>query len=733
MTRFLLCFASLFLGIQIPKVQEHIIMWCIKKYTKLPPVHIECDIGFAPFFLNLKTIHVDDMVNMRDIEVNYRFLTNIDVNIKYFETLIPHPHESLRSTMPIRGHGRGSFKNLSNFELTIDSNVGQLNINENTTNAQLKIPKLHDMLPALTVTCSMATFSPELGVKLISIQGEGWVLKKPAYLYLNQVCDPIDIISPYGQIFINELVIPFDYVDKGIIKNNKPWQGRAAIHIDKGIPLHVICQLKGIQNVPFFDMTTDINIAKLFKGVAHFKGSFDDAILLIKGTSPYGHIDGTTRVHLTNQSFKNLILSAQGNLKNIDTDDILEGKYLIKLTGFGRFLNPMIEGFIEVKQGLYTNLDNGTTLQNINLKAILKNKKILIQQCTGYDAPQKVKKQPKMFQAKGSINLLNIQNPTIDLNISFQDFQIADSPFFFARFDGNLNILGTIQHPLIKGHAQLKKGRIVLDEVTAFDTSKIKIINKPIKKNKKTKAHLQIPIDIKLDIPSKLYIRGMGFNSEWKGKLWVKGNLPDPYLEGQLSSKRGFFNFVGKRLKLQKSYIFYSMNYPNQPKLSIVMVKSSLDSPDVFLKMLGQTPKIEFSITTFPEKSVLDGLSLLIFSKESKDISLLQAAQLTSVFKVFKSKKDINLLTQVQTILENAPIHLKNYERFDAKKGEVKYTNAIGISKEFKNAQVSIDQSTEQHSSTQLSVQVPLSKNLNIDATMGTEHSGIGLNYQKRY
>ncbi len=729
-TRLLLCCACLFLGIQIPHVQEEVITWYIKKYTNLPPVHIECNVGFVPFFLNIKKIHIHNVIEMNDIDIQYRFLTHIDIHVKDFKTLIPVLHENLHALMPIRGHGQGSFKDLKNFTSIIQTNIGSFHINQDMTLARLTIPKLYDAVPPLMIECSVATLSPESGVRLMSVQGEGWYLKQPVSLYLNHVCDPINMVSPYGRVLINELVIPFEYRQGEIFKNKKPWQGRAIVNIEKGIPLHVICQLKGTQALPSFDITTDINIEKLFKGIARLSGSLNQATFSVKGASPYGDVQGAALINLFDQSFENLVVSSQGNLKSVNMGDILEGKYLIKLAGFGTFLNPKIEGFIQLNQGLYTNLDNGTTLQNIDLKAIFKNQKITIEHCVGYDAPKKSNKTPKMFQVKGSINLLQIKNPTLDLNISFKDFQIADSPLFFARFDGDLNVSGTIQKPFIKGHAQLKKARIVLDEVAAFDTSKVKIMNKPIKKKKKNKTSFQIPIDLKLDIPSKLYIRGMEFNSEWKGELWVKGCLPDSYLEGQLRSKRGFFNFVGKRLKLQKSYIFYSKNYPNQPKLSIVMVKNSLDTPDVFLKMLGQAPKFEFSITTFPESSVLDGLSLLLFSKESKDISLLQAAQLTSVF---KSKKDIGFLIQVQTILENAPIYLKQYERFDAKQGETKHTSAIGISKEFKNAQISIDQSTEQHSSTQLSLQVPWSKNVSVDATMGSGYSGVGLNYQKRY
>ena len=55
-----------------------------------------------------------------------------------------------------------------------------------------------------------------------------------------------------------------------------------------------------------------------------------------------------------------------------------------------------------------------------------------------------------------------------------------------------------------------------------------------------------------LDIPGRLFVRGRGLDSEWNGKLALKGDLADPLVEGEIDVRRGHFDLLDRRFTIDR-------------------------------------------------------------------------------------------------------------------------------------------------------------------------------------
>ena len=54
-------------------------------------------------------------------------------------------------------------------------------------------------------------------------------------------------------------------------------------------------------------------------------------------------------------------------------------------------------------------------------------------------------------------------------------------------------------------------------------------------------------MDLKIDLPGQVFVRGRGLQSEWQGKLQVTGSVDKPRLVGKLEIKRGYVDFLDQR------------------------------------------------------------------------------------------------------------------------------------------------------------------------------------------
>ena len=135
------------------------------------------------------------------------------------------------------------------------------------------------------------------------------------------------------------------------------------------------------------------------------------------------------------------------------------------------------------------------------------------------------------------------------------------------------------------------------------------------------------PIDLTIDAPGRMFIRGRGLDAEMGGSLKLGGTTAEIIPTGKFNLIRGRLDILGKRLTLEEGLAQLQGNF--EPYIRMA-ASSQTDTALVRVEVEGEVenPEIRFSsVPSLPEDEVL---AQLLFGRSATRISPFQAAQLAS-------------------------------------------------------------------------------------------------------
>ncbi len=138
------------------------------------------------------------------------------------------------------------------------------------------------------------------------------------------------------------------------------------------------------------------------------------------------------------------------------------------------------------------------------------------------------------------------------------------------------------------------------------------------------------PLDIRIDAPSRIFIRGRGLDAELGGALRLRGTTADVVPEGQFDLVRGRLDILGKRLDLTEATAQLQGNF--DPFLRLVAETQTTDAAIQFV-IEGLVSELEIAIQSVPELPEDEILSRLLFGRNLTQISPLQAIQIASAIR----------------------------------------------------------------------------------------------------
>src|SRR5207237_6817792 len=90
-------------------------------------------------------------------------------------------------------------------------------------------------------------------------------------------------------------------------------------------------------------------------------------------------------------------------------------------------------------------------------------------------------------------------------------------------------------------------------------------------------------LDIQIAVPGRVFVRGRGLDSEWRGRINVTGSSDTPRIVGSLEALRGTFAFLGQTFKVARGHIAFDGAAAIDPTLDIV---AEIAAPDITAQVL---------------------------------------------------------------------------------------------------------------------------------------------------
>jgi translocation and assembly module TamB len=440
-----------------------------------------------------------------------------------------------------------------------------------------------------------------------------------------------------------------------------------------------------------------------------------------------------------------LALHGTGNLDVTLLNPILEaegrnaaGKLAFNVAVGGRTTAPRVTGTATLVQGEVQDYVQGLHLTKIAARIDADGDTLHVTQFTAAAGTG-------TLGAAGTVGLSATGHP-VDLHITARHATPLASDLLTAQFDADLAVAGAADGNMTaRGSVLLRRVDINIPDNLPAGVAVLHVRrpgDRPPPRNPVELAGPVVALNINVDAPSNIFVRGKGLDAELGGKLTIAGTSVQPLVNGGFDLRRGDFSLAGTSLDFSKGTVSFNgvgVTGKIDPTLDFE-ADSTQGGITATLKITGYADAPKIALSSVPDLPQDEVLAHLLFGESLKQLSPLQIAEIGAAL------AELSGVTGSGGPLGSIRKGL-GLDRLSVGGG----TNGAGASVQAgryvaKGVYVGAKQAAGGAGGTQAQVQVDLTRHLKLQTTLGTgggtaqgatpqddPGSSIGLSYQFNY
>lgn len=356
------------------------------------------------------------------------------------------------------------------------------------------------------------------------------------------------------------------------------------------------------------------------------------------GSAPLELVPATLAVRLPPGGTIALKLEGEGQIADIEEllplgEDRLAGRFSLDASVAGTVAQPRASGALRITDGRYESMAAGTVLTGVALDLVGDRERFVLRDFRAGDGEQGT------MNATGSVDLAATPGPAVTAAIEVRDFRVLrrDEANLLAagaiHIDGPVTALRIVSQLKVE-HGELRPPDRLPPSVASLDVININSVTgqhapPPAPAEAAHDPMLPAALDITVDLPGQIFVRGRGLDSEWRGKLAVTGTSAEPIVTGKLEVVRGIFSLLGKDFKLTTGTIGFNGDTKIDPTINIVAEVSTADiTATVTIGGTASAPTLKLgSVPEMPQDEVL---ARVLFGKNVGQITPAQGLQIAS-------------------------------------------------------------------------------------------------------
>jgi translocation and assembly module TamB len=304
------------------------------------------------------------------------------------------------------------------------------------------------------------------------------------------------------------------------------------------------------------------------------------------------------------------------------------GKAKIDLRVGGSLRAPQAAGTASLADGRYDDLTSGLTLRNIALEVAGDGQRLSVTKLSAGDG------KGGKLTGSGAVELARAGLP-FQAAVAIDSLTVSPMGSA-AQIDGKLALSGTVEAAKVEGTIKVDHADIAIPDRIPASVVQIKVveINGPPRPPPEGKARggaapspITITLAIAVDMPGRVFVRGRGLESEWRGNLRVAGTADKPDIRGKLTLVRGNFDLLGKTFTLQDSTISFPGGDSIDPQLAIKATAQSTDLTAT-ITVTGTGAKPVIALSSNPPMPQDEILAHVLFNRGVSQLSPVEALQL---------------------------------------------------------------------------------------------------------
>ena len=411
----------------------------------------------------------------------------------------------------------------------------------------------------------------------------------------------------------------------------------------------------------------------------------------------------------------------------------LAGRADIAISVEGTLAAPRASGTVTLADGRYENLLTGTLVDKIALKLAADGSTVRIQDLSATDGGS------GKLSGSGRVALSPEGAGQADARLRLDSFTTLRLDEAQATVSGDLTLDGTPAAWNLGGKLEVDRAELKIPDKLPGRVVDLKVTfvngggptSDTIAPGGKTPEEkpVEINLDIGVEAPARVFVRGRGLDSEWRGNLKITGTATAPQVNGTLSVVRGTFDQLGKSFKLTRGTLsFYGTNVDN-PDIDF---QAETSAPEITaqINVTGTVQQPDITLTSTPPYPQDEILSRVLFGKGSGQLTAFEAVQLAQAAAALAGNStgpDITDFLRSATGLD--VLRLEQGNGSDSSTGTTLKVGKYVADNVF----VSVDQGVTGEDSS-VGVEIELTPNISVETSVGNVTGPkAGVNYKIDY
>jgi translocation and assembly module TamB len=309
------------------------------------------------------------------------------------------------------------------------------------------------------------------------------------------------------------------------------------------------------------------------------------------------------------------------------SDQQLTGPIGIAADFAGQVENPRLTGVVKGSNLVYENETYGTRFSAMKIDGSFNNDQFILNAMTATAGSGTV-------SAQGQIGLSSAQGFPMSIVADLNDARLARSDSLGATATGKVTITRSPSENKIEGrltipeanYEVIRQGAAEVAELTGVRRKGAVVNNDPARA---AQSAGDFKLDLRIRAPRRLFISGMGLESEWSANINVGGTATHPEIGGTATVVRGTYEFAGRRFDISRGNIRWEGRDLTNPSIDI-SASATTEGVTAILNVTGtgQRPRIAFTSTpSLPQDEVL---SRILFGSSVTNLSATEAIQLAA-------------------------------------------------------------------------------------------------------
>ena len=305
-------------------------------------------------------------------------------------------------------------------------------------------------------------------------------------------------------------------------------------------------------------------------------------------------------------------------------EDRLAGRLEGSGTIDGTLAGPRVRGSLGLSRGRYENAARGTIVDALAAEVLADGGSFRLARLSGTDGGD------GRLSGTGKLSLDG--GPSWQGAIDLKGFRVARRETLEASADARIETAGSAEGGRIFGKVTILRADATLPGSLPPSVPDIPVVevngpSGPAPAQGAPGLLSRLALDVAVNAPGRVFVRGRGLDSEWRGTLAVGGTAARPEVSGNLSVVRGSIALAGKRFPIERGTVTIPPGAMDDPLIS---VEATLPGADIMAKaeVEGPVSAPRLSLTSEPPLPQDEILSRVLFGRNVASLGAMEAVTL---------------------------------------------------------------------------------------------------------